>query len=124
VVKKHIAVAVGVNDYANDNESIHAEESALYDGLFDKRYHGAVLYVFRYKLDNEGCWTVENSRPCADCVDLIRRVGIKKVYYSVKNEEGDRGVEVIKVRDLYSTYISIGRRLQRIRDSTIVPIVK
>lgn len=115
IVKKHVTVAVGMNDYGN-SESIHAEEAALFDGLLNsKRYHGASLYVFRYKQDTFGAWTVENSQPCVDCVNLIRRAGIKKVYYSAKTEQGDRGVVIVKTRDLHSTYVSLGRRNQRQR---------
>lgn len=109
VVKNRCILTMAVNDYAMQEWSIHAEESALFDGLLDGKFKGANIFVFRYKKDVDGRWTVENSRPCKNCVKVIKRAGIKKVYYSVKTMDGRRGIEVIKVKDLISTFMSTGQ---------------
>lgn len=109
VVRHRHTLAVAVNDYAMDDWSVHAEESALSDGLIDQRFKGADVFVFRYKENARGDWTIENSKPCKDCAELIRRAGIRRVFYTVKTSDRGRGVVAVKVKDLNSTHVTIGR---------------
>jgi len=109
VVKNRSTIAIAVNDYGMDDWSVHAEESALYAGLIDQRFKGADVFVFRYKEDARGDWSIENSKPCKDCAEIIRRAGINRVYYTVKTTDRGRGVVVVKVKDLHSTHVTIGR---------------
>lgn len=56
----------------------------------DKPYQGANLYVFRYQFI-DGKWVVKESKPCSHCVKLIKKSGIKKVFYSVNDGNGCEG---------------------------------
>ena len=59
--------------------SIHAEMNAL-QGLPKSITNGANMYVVRVSKTNH---QFMNSKPCAICSSLIRKAGIKNVYYSV-----------------------------------------
>ena len=63
-------------------KTLHAEAAAIRDA---KRrgisLHGKDLYVARVNCDNK------LSRPCASCASLIKREGIRKVYYTDANGE-------------------------------------
>ena len=74
------------------------------------------IYVFRYKcVDNK--WVLENSKPCADCTKLIKKMGINYVYYSVNDERG-RGIERVHTHDLESDHQSLGRRCLKLKLSS------
>jgi tRNA(Arg) A34 adenosine deaminase TadA len=60
--------------------SIHAEEAAL---KRCKRTDGAVLYVARINK----CGIPRMSRPCFNCMQLIRAAGIKKIVYTINTME-------------------------------------
>lgn len=86
-----------------DIPSVHAEMCAVniaINRIGDLR--NTVAIVVRYNRD--GC--LAESHPCALCVDLFRRVGVKTVYYS--SETGD----MIKVRvdKIDKNHISVGMR--------------
>jgi deoxycytidylate deaminase len=72
-------------------------------------YAGADLYVFRFKQTESGEWEIRNSKPCADCAQLIKKSRIRKVYYSTYDHRG-KGVEMVKATHLRSNHISFGRR--------------
>lgn len=59
--------------------SIHAEMNAL-QGLPRFVTRGADMYVVRVSKKSH---EFMNSKPCAICSSLIRKAGIKNVYYSV-----------------------------------------
>ncbi len=67
------------SSYRKCNNSVHAEQHAIQrllvkpDLLF-----GASLYVSR--VANSGRLLL--ARPCSFCMNLIRAVGIKRIYYS------------------------------------------
>jgi deoxycytidylate deaminase len=56
------------------------------------------LLVIRSKGD-----TFNSSKPCKHCIDYIKRIGIKKIYYS--NDEGQIVYE--KIGDLHSEHESM-----------------
>lgn len=61
---------------------LHAESSALIP--FIKRrinLSGASIYVYRELKDG----TPAMARPCSSCFELIKKCGIKKVYYTTNN---------------------------------------
>lgn len=77
-------------------------------------YSGMDLFVFRYEYLPDGTWELRNSKPCADCTNIIKTVGIRNVYYS-ETELVD-GVHIpkivkVKAKDLESEHKSYGRRL-------------
>ena len=49
----------------------------------------------------------ENSKPCRDCTQTLKRMGIKTVVYSTAE-----GLVCERVRTLHSTHISKGRKVR------------
>jgi deoxycytidylate deaminase len=80
--------------------STHAERSAL-SSLMDKDkcFSNATIYIVRINADKD----LRNSKPCTDCLKLIKKLGIKKIVYSV-----DGGLIVVKTRDIGKTKKSSG----------------
>lgn len=73
-------IGMSCNDYKR-----HAEENAIID-FYDKDFKGKIsIFVFRI-----GSGKLLNSKPCADCISMMRRFGIDTVYYT-----DDKG-EVVK----------------------------
>lgn len=81
------------------------------------------LYVFRYEYKSadrnskasspdvdrktpDVDWELRNSKPCAYCVQIIKSVGIRYVYYS----DGEGNIVKIRAKDLNSDHITYGRR--------------
>jgi pyrimidine deaminase RibD-like protein len=56
-----------------------------------------------------GEWVLKNSKPCKCCVELIKKAKLRKVYYSVNDENGV-GVVVISATKIESDHMSAGRR--------------
>ena len=63
--------------------SLHAEADAILNCNDFKRLKGARIYVAGVKYNGNGV----NARPCMNCLSMIARVGIKRVYY---NDHGKR----------------------------------
>lgn len=71
-----------VNSYRKCRNSVHAEQHAIQRLLGQPSLlFGATLYVSR--VANSGRLLL--ARPCPFCMNLIRSVGIKKVFYSDSN---------------------------------------
>jgi hypothetical protein len=77
-------------------------------------YAGADLYVFRYKHLPDGTWVLGNSKPCAQCLKLIKKAKIKNVYYSVATYHSDgtftTGIIRERAKNMTTDHISFGRR--------------
>lgn len=67
-------------------QTLHAEASAILKLLKNRRLHdlvGADIYVSRFTRGGRvGC-----ARPCKHCLDLIRSVGIARVYFTSDHAE-------------------------------------
>ena len=68
------------------------------------------LYIVRLNKDNE----LKDSRPCVNCYQKIKELGIKKVIYSTE----DSCIECKKVSEYYTDKSSLGysyiqKRLQQ-----------
>lgn len=61
--------------------SEHAEISAIKDASFNVK--NAVIYIARVNKNGMD----RNSKPCNQCFDVISKLGIKKVIYTVENDE-------------------------------------
>lgn len=64
------------------HNTLHAEEAAILKLLNRGRLHqlaGSSIYVSRTTKGN----AVGLARPCERCMDLIRSVGIRTIYYTV-----------------------------------------
>ena len=78
-------VGRGYNTYFNTNSSeknsVHAEVSAILDGLKKVNHEDlkrCELVIIR--VNTQG--NVVNSKPCDKCTKFINKLGIKKVYHS------------------------------------------
>jgi len=85
--------------YGNTVGSIHAEVNAIityfgksfyYNHAYNKVYYGddykrtkLDLIVIRINKNGDLC----NSRPCYNCLNMMKTIGIRKVYYSISNTE-------------------------------------
>jgi len=61
--------------------SEHAEVNAIKDASYNVR--NAILYVARVSKNGMD----RNSKPCSQCFDIISKLGIKKIIYTVENNE-------------------------------------
>lgn len=78
-------VGKGYNSYSNsiynDKSSVHAEVSAIKDGLkkiSTEELKKCELVIIRVNRSGE-CL---NSKPCRNCENFIKKFNIKKVFYS------------------------------------------
>ncbi len=60
------------------------------------------ILVIRY--NNDG--NLMDSKPCKDCIEMMRAIGINKVYYSTP----EHNITAIKLQNLHSDHISWGYR--------------
>jgi hypothetical protein len=82
----------------NKTSSIHAEVNAImtyfgksfyYDKInkrvfySDKKNNKLNLVVIRINKNGDLC----NARPCYNCLNIMKLIGIKKIYYSISNDE-------------------------------------
>ena len=89
LVKGGRCISLGLNRYRNDQEyffmarearSYHAEEACL-RGIGD-RAEGATIYVARISRAGDEVM----SKPCDNCMDIIKRAGIKRVVYTIESD--------------------------------------
>lgn len=92
VVKGGRVLSTGFNEIRYTKElrrpTLHAEEAAILKLLKQRRMNdliGSEIYVSRVK-PNGSCGL---SKPCANCLNLIRSVGIKRVYYTTDHERDE-----------------------------------
>ena len=77
-------------------------------GKNDNPHDGANMYVFRYQYVNEK-WVIKNSKPCTHCVKIIKASGIKKVFYSV-SDENQVGIVSVSAKKLNNDYVTSANR--------------
>lgn len=63
--------------------TIHAEVDAILKARKRTDLTGAKIYVARVK---KGCGSSGTSKPCPMCQEVIKKYGIKKVYYTSDND--------------------------------------
>lgn len=76
---RHCRIHPKYQDYPN---SLHAEQDALI-GMDWNSVRGCHLIVIRVNPSGK----LAESRPCNKCYELLKYVGIKKIYYSVESGE-------------------------------------
>lgn len=79
-----------INNYF---KSIHAEINVFYN--FPKKYVKN-LDIIVIRINNKNI--LKNSRPCNDCILKLRKLGIRKIYYS--NDSGEIISEFVNNMDL------------------------
>ena len=73
------AVVVSRNLPNQDKNACNHAETLL----CRKLDYGSIVFVARINRQNELC----NSRPCPDCKRNLFKKGVKKVYYSIREDE-------------------------------------
>lgn len=118
-------VSYGHNHYKNNISSfgnmksdmticaMHAEVHALkklYDRSFNKRKLSKYcLYVVRLSKNGE----YMNSKPCSNCIHILKINNISKVYYSM----GNNRFRVAKINDIEPTHSSQGsKHLKKLKE--------
>lgn len=78
-----ILLSVGNNEYGHTHPNskpycnLHAEHRCLLRRRYYKDGSNLCIYIYRETVDGSlGC-----SRPCANCISLLREAGVKKAYY-------------------------------------------
>lgn len=61
--------------------SIHAELAALLPLLHKRDLKGASIYTYREYSNGQ----LAISRPCKSCMSIIKKLGIKKIYYTTQD---------------------------------------
>lgn len=90
VVKRNRVISVGYNNpkthpLANTKmKQLHAEMDAII-GCTKAELDGAEIVVVRARRDGK----VGMAKPCRACDDFIRRVGLRRVYYTVDGSDID-----------------------------------
>lgn len=85
IIKGNTVLSIGFNKYKTSPRSnhpwafIHAENSCL--NSLDKSAVGADIYVYRETKSG----MLANSKPCKYCYQMLKRAGIRRVYYTVDN---------------------------------------
>ena len=82
-------------------KTIHAE-IMVFNKLPKKRVRGMDILVIRINKN----FALKNSRPCAQCIDKLNKMGIRRVFYS--NDEGNIVSELVEKME--KTHISSGTR--------------
>jgi deoxycytidylate deaminase len=95
VVRGHRVLSTGSNSLRYSKQigksTLHAEEAAIIKLLQDRRQHqliGADLYVSRVRPNG----SIGLAKPCDRCMDLIRSVGISRIFYTT-NEQGTEEIK-------------------------------
>lgn len=96
--RKKQLVSVGYNTKKTHpncpNELTQHAEFNVTKGFSPEEIDGCTLYIVRLTRTGK----IGISKPCADCADYLRSLGLKKVYFS--NEEG----EIQEWKELNSGY--------------------
>lgn len=109
---KEITVRKNNNTYIH-YITVHAEINAVYSNYNKKNVKGMDILVIR--VDRIGA-KLKNSRPCNNCICKLKKIGIRKVFYS--NEKGDIVFEY--VNNMEFLHISSGHNnLNKRNESTI-----
>lgn len=67
------------NPEIHEKISIHAEMSCLLP-VIRKDIRGYDIYVYREDCDGN----IANSRPCEQCLDELKKRGIRRIFYTIK----------------------------------------
>jgi deoxycytidylate deaminase len=105
IYNKKRPVSIGYNTLGSSERefSRHAEASAI--TKYYKNKGKIRLYVARISKGSDGIFM--NSRPCNDCIDKMKKVGIYEVIYST----GDKQIyKKEKVSEMKYIHVSAGNR--------------
>ena len=102
-------IASGYNNYRtyskdkiiNNTCSTHAEIDCVRKCIKNKKNTKHIsIYIVKINKKNE----LKNSKPCSQCLLFLKKVNIKKIYYS-------DGISITKTKGDYTPYVSYGFQL-------------
>ena len=107
IVSSGVVLAEGINkkeaprkklmsNYTSCNygQSVHAEYDCIYDLLINIRYGTSNVNIRRMKVDIYiSRNSLEQSKPCHHCINLLKYIGIYRVFYTT----GDDNFEIEKI---------------------------
>ena len=100
-------------DKVEPSSGLHAEMMCLL-GLKDMDIDYSKVKLYVYREDNDG--NLANCRPCPACMELIDRLGIKKIYYTTEN---GYATEIRKVEEKESEkYLDLNFRYSTLYETT------
>ena len=100
-------------DKVEPSSGLHAEMMCLL-GLKDMDIDYSKVKLYIYREDQNG--NLSNCRPCPACMELIDRLGIKKIYYTTEN---GYATEVRKVEEKESEkYLDLNFRYSTLYETT------
>tara|TARA_B100000902_G_scaffold397184_1_gene460216 strand:+ start:2580 stop:3023 length:444 start_codon:yes stop_codon:yes gene_type:complete len=95
-------VAYGVNKKGFRGSSIHAEIDCLRKIRFQKRRgDNTTMFIARHRKDG----SVGNAKPCANCLEVMRGMGIKKVAWTTSEQV----VEVARISQIENHFLTRSR---------------
>ena len=99
IFDKNNIFSIGFNHYINgDLMTLHAEIHAI-SRLPRDLIYGKWIMVIRVNTKSE----LKNSRPCNECIDKLKKKGIKKVFYS--NDDGKIIIEIVNdMKYIHTSY--------------------
>tara|TARA_R110002012_G_scaffold319529_1_gene540511 strand:- start:8216 stop:8653 length:438 start_codon:yes stop_codon:yes gene_type:complete len=98
VLRNGKIVASGVNKKGFRGTSIHAEIDALRQLRYNKkRAKGSTMFISRHT--KAGLYA--NAKPCANCLEVMKMVGVKQVAWTTKNQT----VEIANLEDIKTDYL-------------------
>ena len=92
------------NEIQTHFKTIHAEIS-VFSKMPKRSAKGLDILVIRINKN----FALKNSRPCNNCIDKLKKIGIRKVFYS--NEDGNIVGEFIN--DMEKLHISAGSKFMQ-----------
>ena len=100
-------------DKVEPSSGLHAEMMCLL-GLKDMDIDYSKVKLYIYREDQNG--NLSNCRPCPACMELIDRLGIKKIYYTTEN---GYATDVRKVEEKESEkYLDLNFRYSTLYETT------
>ncbi len=92
-------VAYGVNKKGFRGSSIHAEIDCLRKLRFQKRRgENTTMFIARHRKDG----SVGNAKPCANCLEVMRGMGVKKVAWTTSEQD----VEMARLSDIENDFLT------------------
>jgi len=103
------------NEIQTHFRTIHAEIS-VFSRIPKKTAKGLDILVIRINKN----FALKNSRPCNHCIDKLKKIGIRKVFYS--NQDGNIVGEFID--DMEKLHVSDGNKfLQKLHDCIDMTVI-
>lgn len=101
---------VGSDKVSYAHAEIVACENIKNIPMYNERLYGCHvdIYVVRIKELN-GELSTRNSKPCSNCIQMLRWLGIRKIYYTTGDLTNDE-YTCEKIIDIESDHISIANR--------------